>query len=162
MEVKHTSLEPTEIEPTVLEPTLDLQDGQGWFKKKIYQIFFKYLVSGACSTVVQFGTLATMVELFKFNPTIASGTGFVFACLVNYLMLYYWTFVSNGKHSIVALKYSCVTLLTLGINLSIFWFLTEKLHLWYLFSQVFATSSVFLINFSINYRYTFPSASKVD
>lgn len=119
------------------------------------RIIGRYLVSGGCSVIAQFGVLTLFVEQLQIDPTLSSATGFVAGCLVNYLMLYYWTFNSNGKHIIVAAKYTLVTTFTLLLNILIFWTLTEPLKIWYLYSQVVATGAVAMINFLINRRYTF-------
>ena len=120
-----------------------------------YTVFFRYVTSGFTSAVFQFGLLFLLVEYMRFDPTFSSGLSFVLACVVNYLMLYHWTFCSNGKHHIVALKYTSVTLLTLCVNLTVFWILTEVFFIWYILSQVIAVGVVAVFNFLINRGYTF-------
>ena len=122
-----------------------------------YKVIGRYLISGGSSVVVQFGVLTLLVEQFQVDPTISSAAGFLLGCIVNYLMFYYWTFKANGKHIVVAARYSIVTSFTLLLNIFIFWTLTEPLKVWYLFSQVFATGAVATINFLINRHYTFLS-----
>jgi len=122
-----------------------------------YKVVLRYLVSGGSSVVAQFGVLTVLVEQLHMDPTFSSAVGFVVGCIVNYLMLYYWTFKANGKHLVVAARYCLVTSFTLLLNISIFWTLTELLRVWYLLSQVFATGAVATINFLINRRFTFLS-----
>lgn len=124
---------------------------------KRYGVFVRYIISGFSSVMVQFGLLALLVEQLHFGPLISSGIAFVISCLVNYLMLYYWTFKARTNHVIATLKYSMVTLFGLLINLMIFSFLMDQLHLWYLISQTFATLFVSLITYIINRSFTFTS-----
>lgn len=120
-----------------------------------YAVFLRYVISGFTSVVVQFGVLACMVEWLKIDSTIASGTGFIIGCIVNYLMLYYWTFKTNGKHLAATVKYTLVTSFGLVMNLFIFRFLTNDLKVWYLFSQTIATLIVSLLAYVLNKRFTF-------
>src|SRR5262245_46492678 len=99
-------------------------------KKKIDPYFlFRYVVSGASSVVAQFVVLTSMIELLHANPTLSSGSGYFIGCVVQYLLLYYWTFKSTGKHLHVALKYTLVLATTLVLNVIVFWVLVEVFHL---------------------------------
>ncbi len=117
--------------------------------------FARYTVVGVVSTLVQFIVLMFFVEFLHLNSTFSSASGFSIGCLVHYLLLYYWTFKATGRHRDVVIRYIIVTLFTLMLNISVFWFLTEVMHLWYMFSQVFAVVAVALINYLSNRNYTF-------
>lgn len=118
-------------------------------------VLLRYTASGCSSALFQFGALAFFVERMQADPTLASGISFVLACVLNYLMLYHWTFRSNGRHRIIALRYTVVTMLTLCVNLTVFWLLTDVFSVYYIVSQMFAVVFVAVFNFLINRSYTF-------
>lgn len=120
-------------------------------------IVARYLVSGSAAALVHFGFLIFLVEMFLFNPTLASALGFIAAVFVNYSLQYHWTFEiqGNGLHKVYFTRYLLVTLMTLILNTSIFWSLNEVAGLQYIFSQILATGIVLVVNFMINQNYTF-------
>jgi len=130
-----------------LEGTRDL--------KKTFWDLYRYTISGVSSVIVQFGSLIGFVEFIHMNETFASGLAFLIGCVVNYLMLYYWAFASKGDHPKIIFRYSIVMILTLVLNLAVFWFLTIPLGLWYLFSQTVATVVAAIANLVLNRFYTF-------
>lgn len=107
------------------------------------------------SVVVQFGILIGLVEFGHLNETVSSGIAFLIGCIVNYLLLYYWVFSSKGSHITIIMRYTIVTLLTLALNLAVFWVLTEPLQMWYLFSQIIATIIAAIANLFLNRYYAF-------
>ena len=123
--------------------------------KKAYWDLFRYTVSGVSSVVVQFGFLIGLVEFIRMNETLASGLAFLIACIVNYLMLYYWAFASKGAHLKIIFRYSIVMVLTLILNVAVFWCLTIPLNLWYLVSQSVATIVAAIFNLVLNRYYAF-------
>ena len=130
------------------------------FDKARLILFYRYFVSGVSSVIVQFSVLYSLVEGMQMNPTTASGLSFIAGCIVNYLLLYYWTFNSRGSHLIVVYRYSIVTLSTFLLNLIVFWVMTEILHMWYLFSQIFATALLAILSLIINGYYTFAKSEE--
>src|SRR5688572_28857583 len=68
--------------------------------------FIRYGIAGVVAVAVQFGFLIFFVEKGGYDPTLSSGIGFIFSCVVNYYMLYYWTFKSKGSHRIAFIRYS--------------------------------------------------------
>jgi putative flippase GtrA len=123
--------------------------------KKTLEDLFRYTISGVGSVVVQFGFLIGFVEFIRMNETFASGLAFFIGCIVNYLMLYYWAFASKAEHPKIIFRYSVVMILTLGLNLTVFWVLNTPLNLWYLFSQTIATIIAAIANLILNRYYTF-------
>lgn len=119
------------------------------------QFLVRYTISGASSVVIQFAALTSMVEFLALDPTLSSGIAYLIGCFVNYQMLYFWTFRSKASHVSALLKYFLVTSCTLLVNLGLFWIMVELFHLWYLFSQVFATILVAALNMIIFKLYTF-------
>ncbi|MCK5829550.1 MAG: GtrA family protein [Methylococcales bacterium] len=118
--------------------------------------FFRYLLSGGTAVSIQFTVLILLMEnVPKINATVAATIAFSIGCVVNYNIQYYWTFKVTGSHKRFFTRYISVTLGTLGLNSSVFWYFHECVHLSYLFSQFFSSGIVFIVNFLINNFFTF-------
>ena len=115
----------------------------------------RFLVSGALAVFTQFVVLICLVELGGLNKTFSSGLGFSCGGIVNYLLLYFWAFKSNGQHHLVVFKYLIAMCFSLSINVTVFWTLTEKLGIWYPLSQCGATTVSSVFSFLINKYFTF-------
>ncbi len=124
-------------------------------KKQEWIIFAKYVTSGATSVVLQFSFLYLFVNLFVLNATFSSTLAYVLTTVILYLMLYHWAFKSDGRHHIIALRYAFSSTLMLGLNFFIFWVMNEPLQIWYMYSQVAASTIVALVNYLVNRLYTF-------
>lgn len=123
-----------------------------------WKMLSSYVAVGIISVGVQFSVLTVLIEKMQINPTLASTLGFLIGCIAQYVLLYYWTFRSKGKHSSAALRYTIITAATLFLNGIFFWTLTEVLRFDYLISQVIATATVSIINFFLyrGYAFTLP------
>jgi putative flippase GtrA len=115
--------------------------------KREWLVFFKYVIAGATSVGMQFGLLYLFVDIFHLFSPIASTLAYVITTICLYLMLYHWVFISEGKHGVLAVRYSVTSLAMLGLNFFIFWLMAEYFGLWYIYSQIGASS--------INRLYTF-------
>lgn len=115
----------------------------------------RFSVAGAISVAVQFAVLIGFVRIVHLNPTLSSALGFFFSCLANYFLLYYWAFATKGKHRVIAMRYAVVMVVTMGLNVLIFWLFNARFHIWYPLSQVVATATTSLANFFINRQYIF-------
>jgi putative flippase GtrA len=124
-------------------------------KVKEWIVFVKYVVSGAASVALQFGFLFLFVDLCRLDPTLSSTLAYLFATIFLYLMLYNWAFKSDNKHHVVATKYAFTSISMLGLNFYIFWLLNERHEIWYIYSQLIASTIVALVNYVINRLYTF-------
>lgn len=116
---------------------------------------FRFCIAGALSVATHYFVLVTLIELFKANPTLSSAVGFASGCVVNYLLLYFWAFRSSACHHIALLRYLTAMSGSMGINVFIFWILTEKVGMWYPISQFFATCSSSCFSFVANRYFTF-------
>ncbi len=115
----------------------------------------RFWTVGLVCICVQFGILVSLVEWAHLNPTLSSAIGSVHAFILNYFLLYHWAFRSTSAHRGAGFRFLIFTLFTLGINLLIFWTLTEKFGMWYPSSQFTATFISSLFSFAVNRRYTF-------
>lgn len=115
----------------------------------------RYWSVGVICFSIQFIVLICLVELGGLNPTLSSAIGSICAYIVNYWLLYYWTFRSKAKHHIASMMFLMVTTFGIAINLLIFWSLTEVAQVWYPISQFIATICSSLFNFAAHRKYTF-------
>lgn len=117
--------------------------------------FIRFVLSGIVSFLSQFASLVFLVEWMHVNETLSSGIAFTVSCLVNYLLLYYWAFESKGKHHVLVTKFAIISIVSLVLNVAIFWILTVPLGIWYLISQCFTTGSIFIFNYFMKKNYIF-------
>ena len=124
--------------------------------KNFINTFFRYVLSGGTAAALHFYVLiAFMKYIPQINATLATTIAFSIACIVNYNIQYHWTFKVTGSHKRFFPRYISVTISTMGLNAAVFWYYHDIVHLSYLFSQFFATSIIFLVNFIINNFFTF-------
>lgn len=124
-------------------------------KKNEWIVFLKYVIAGATSVVLQFAFLYFFVDICHLFSPLASTLAYVITTICLYLMLYHWAFQSNGNHGIIAFRYAISSTLMLGLNFFIFWVMTEYFQIWYIHSQIVASSIVALVNYVVNRLYTF-------
>ena len=119
------------------------------------QQFIRYLISGVSALALHMAILAFLVELFAIDETVASGTGFFFAVLLNYTIQHRWVFAADGNHLNHFQKYLLVTLLTFSVNIVFFWVAVNIVGVWYPLAQLLTTGFIFLLNFIVNRNFTF-------
>jgi putative flippase GtrA len=149
-------------------------------RKAFFFTFVRYFISGGTAFLVHMGGLVLLmeygallipylppippsviqyippaIEIKTMGPTVATTIAFCMASIVNYTIQYHWTFKAKGSHKRFFSRYLFVTLITLCFNAVIFWYAYERMHISYLYSQLLATAFVFVVNFIINYFYTF-------
>lgn len=122
-------------------------------------MLFRYLIAGGLATLTHFIVLISLVESFSTNPTFASFVGFIAAVMVNYPIQYYFVFYGVESHFIVFGKYLTVTIVTMMLNLSLFFLLFEVLMVWYILSQIISTIIIIIVNFFLNKLITFKNPS---
>lgn len=115
---------------------------------------------GAIATGVQYVILIVLVQGFGATPVRASGIGFVTSAVVNYMLNYYITFESRKAHSEAATKFIVIAALGLTLNSLIMHLGTDILTIHYVLTQLVATGSVLVWNFTGNYLWSFREKSK--
>src|SRR5260221_14298186 len=89
-------------------------------RKNEWLVFMKYVVAGATSVVLQFAFLYFFVDICHIFSPVASTLAYIITTICLYLMLYHWVFISNGKHGVLAFRYTITSLIMLGLNFFIF------------------------------------------
>lgn len=118
-------------------------------------IFIRYLIGGGLAFIVHLATLAILVEFYGLFPLLATSLAFCAACIFNYSFQYYLTFKAKSSHAGTFIRYFAVAVFMLVLNGAIFWGLTAKFTVPYLYSQITASAVIMFCNFAVNKLYTF-------
>ena len=115
----------------------------------LYQIL-KFGFVGVLATVVDFGVLTLLTEVFDIYYLVSAAIAFVVATIFNYLASMRYVFKSrfskNEKRKEV-LIFIVLSLVGLGLNQVLMWFFVEKAEIYYILSKVLATILVMGWNF---------------
>ena len=124
---------------------------------KVFLIkFIKFGIVGGSGVVVDFFFTWLFKEKFKVQKYVANALGFSIAASTNWFLNRIWTF--NSQNPELLLEYTqfiFVSLIGLGINSLVLWFLTDKLKLNFYLSKLGAIAVTTVWNFFANYLYTF-------
>jgi putative flippase GtrA len=115
----------------------------------------RFAATGLIGTLAHFTVLTAMVEVFNFQPTVASTMGFVVGASVNYLGARRWVFVSSASHARTLPRFLLIAFATMWLNLAIVWFGVEILNLHYFVTQILATGIAFVANYVLNKLWAF-------
>jgi putative flippase GtrA len=115
----------------------------------------RYGLSGSAAALAQLAILALLVELAATPPVLASVTAFAGATVINYTLQHRFVFGRSSGHGWYFPRYVAVTLLTMGLNTLLFWFLTEAVGIYYLVSQLITIGLIVPVNFLANRNFTF-------
>jgi putative flippase GtrA len=126
---------------------------------KLTHQFLRFAAVGATGTLIQYGILWLGVESFHISAPLASGTGYVFGSVSNYLLNYSLTFRGAGRPlGEAASKY--FTILGAGwcINAFLMTVLVSRWGANYWAAQLLATAFVLLWNFCGSRMWAFKAA----
>lgn len=119
--------------------------------------FIKFLGVGGAATLIQYGILIALVEIFQASAVIGSTIGYVISGVFNYTLNYYFTFSSQARHSLAAARFLIVALVGLALNSSLVFLLADILAVYYLAAQIAATVVVVIWNFLAHKHWTYRS-----
>jgi putative flippase GtrA len=119
--------------------------------------FIKFLGVGGAATLIQYGILISMVELFETSALAGSTVGYLVSGVFNYTLNYYFTFTSSAKHGLAATRFIIVAAVGLALNSSLIFLLTDVLAVFYITAQVAATAVVVIWNFIAHKHWTYRS-----
>ena len=121
----------------------------------IYKLI-KFCIVGFSGMCLDFSTTWLLKEKVKVNKYIANSTGFVLAATSNYFFNRIWTFHSHNQQVVTEyFSFITISLIGLGLNNLIIYFLSEKLKWNFYFSKLCAIAVVTIWNFVMNYLVTF-------
>jgi putative flippase GtrA len=131
-------------------------------KDKSIQLL-RYSFVGINGTIIDIGSLAIMVDYFKFNLWVATFVAFSVAVIHNFIFNKYWTFKDQSKYFFNQyLKFLIVSVVGLIITITMMYIFTIFLGVWYIVSKLIISLFVLAWNFFANYSWTFKKNIFVD
>lgn len=129
-----------------------------FFSGSFFLKFLKFGIVGFSGLIIDFGITYLCKEILKIPKYIANAIGFLIAASTNYMLNRIWTFQSTNPE--IAIEYGSfilISLIGLGINTFILWFIITRFKLNFYYSKVFAIAVVTIWNFLANAFFTFAS-----
>jgi putative flippase GtrA len=127
-----------------------------YFTEDVLIKFMKFGAVGATGVFIDFGFTWLCKEKAKIQKYIANSIGFTVGATSNYFLNRWWTFHSNNPE--LAMEYSrflLVSVIGLGMNTIIIWYLVSKRNRNFYISKLFAMGLVTFWNFFVNLLFTF-------
>lgn len=119
---------------------------------------FLYAGAGAVGTVAHYAILTAFVQLIGMSPVLATAIGAGVGALINYMLNYHVTFLSDASHFRTLPRFLLVAGLAMGLNAGGMWIAIEIFGINYLVAQVFCTLLVLVAGFLLNKTWTFGSS----
>lgn len=119
--------------------------------------FWKSILSGAITAVVDLSLLFFLREVLYWSLLSAVNTSFVIAILVNFSLQKFWTFSNNNldlAHK-QFVKFFIVAMGNMAINGFIMFLLVTVFSPWYLAAQIFSLATLMIVNFVLYKRFVF-------
>lgn len=117
-------------------------------EKLLIQIF-KFGIVGVVATIIDFIFLYLFKEICNLNVVVANTLSFVISVLYNYWasLTFVFDVNENKSKSRNFIIFIICSVIGLGINDLIVWFVTDMLNIYYMTSKVIATLVVMVFNF---------------
>ncbi len=118
-------------------------------KKSLAQQLVRFGFVGIAATLIDYGIMVLLTELFGVNYLISSMISFCVSVVFNYIMSITWVFNVTGerKKAQDMTVFLVLSVIGLGINQLIMWIAVDKLHIFYMISKIGATAVVMVYNF---------------
>ena len=116
-------------------------------KKLIIQLI-KFGIVGVIATIIDFGVLMLLREIFSVDVLVATAAGFLVSVIANYILSMMFVFESSGKGWLC--EFFAFVLFSAGgllINEIIMWLGTEYFAVHYMLPKICATVIVTIYNF---------------
>jgi putative flippase GtrA len=118
--------------------------------------FLKFGLVGFSGVFVDFGFTYLFKEYLKFNKYLSNSLGFCIAATSNWYLNRIWTFQStNPEVGREFGEFFLISLIGLGINNSVLYFMINRFKLNFYLSKLIAIAITTIWNFLANYLYTF-------
>ena len=131
-------------------------------KKHHIVLFSKFGLTSILFAAVNLLILYALTDVMKMYYIVSAAIAYYISYSGNFMMNKKWTFNELLKESFFKkyIKFLSINMVSVIVNLSVLFALTDIFKIYYLFSQTFAMLIGFIINFSVNTKYTFDSPKK--
>ena len=117
--------------------------------KHLFTQIFHFGIVGFLCFFIDYGLLLLFTEVFGISYLISSALSFTVSVFINYLLSL--TFVFDAKKDANKLNefivFVVLSVIGLGINQLLMWFIVEKLHIMYQIAKIGVTAIVMIYNF---------------
>jgi putative flippase GtrA len=118
--------------------------------------FIKFCIVGSIGGVIHLGLLYTLTEFFYIWYLISAAAGFTASVVNNFILNKYWTFQNTAPEiPRQFVSFFIVSGVSLCINLSVLYILTEYTGMWYMAAQLVAIFVALSNNYLANKKFTF-------
>ncbi|SFG52675.1 Putative flippase GtrA (transmembrane translocase of bactoprenol-linked glucose) [Lachnospiraceae bacterium C7] len=117
--------------------------------KRLILQMFKFSIVGTSCFAIDYGLMIALTELLNMEYLYSSAVSFTVSVVINYLLS--MQFVFQGKedmHKLLEVTiFVALSILGLGLNLLLMWFVVEKFHISYIHAKIYAGLIVTVYNF---------------
>jgi putative flippase GtrA len=118
--------------------------------------FIKFCIVGSIGGVIHLGLLYFLTEFFNIWYLFSAAFAFTVAVINNFILNKYWTFQNRAPEIPQQfITFFIISVISLGINLSVLYVLTEYVNMWYMTAQVVAIFVALSNNYVGNKKLTF-------
>jgi putative flippase GtrA len=118
--------------------------------------FIKFCLVGSTGALIHLGLLYSLTEFLHIWYVLSAAIGFTVAVLNNFVWDRLWTFKNTSPRiPRQLLLFFTINVISLCINLSVLYVLTEYAGMWYIEAQIVAILVAVANNFLGNRRFTF-------
>ena len=110
---------------------------------------------GSLATVVYYGLLWVMVEIFSISILVASSAAFIFVTIENYILHYTWTFRSTNAHAEAFPRFLLMNMGGFAINWLVMFAGVVVAGFNYLWVQALAIAIVIAWNLALSHLWIF-------
>lgn len=116
--------------------------------KKLFEQIIKFGMVGFLCFFIDYGIMVFLTEMCNVNYLISSGISFTVSVIVNYILSLTFVFDTKGGDKIKEfVVFIILSVIGLGINQVLMWFLVDIIGIFYMISKIGATAVVMIYNF---------------
>jgi putative flippase GtrA len=118
--------------------------------------FMKFCMVGSIGGVINLGLLYSLTEFLHIWYIMSAALAFTAAVVNNFVLNKRWTFQNTAPEvSKQFVSFFIISIISLALNLSVLYILTEYVGMWYMTAQVIAILVALSNNYMSNKKFTF-------
>ncbi|HLD98447.1 MAG TPA: GtrA family protein [Candidatus Nanoarchaeia archaeon] len=127
------------------------------FRKHFLLEITKFGFVGVINTLINLAVLYILTEFFGIYYLVSAIFAFLVAVTNSFILNKVWTFKEkiNNKPTLKYIKFLCISIIALLINLILLYILVEFFTVWYIYAQIVGVLFNFVINYLGNKLWTF-------